>query len=160
MVAGTDDVPKVYCHERAFVVLVNFFLIERALKKHNTMSYEWLEMQREAERHQSIEQYLRNNLVQDVYGSPGQVGSSPSHALRTARVASLERVDMYAPPVTAPLTTGDKVRITFTDLDFNKNGVIDVSEFARGCETVKLPLVDPSPSDLFQKAKGSAVCIF
>eukprot|EP00754_Rhynchopus_humris_P037980 Rhum_TRINITY_DN20682_c0_g1::Rhum_TRINITY_DN20682_c0_g1_i1::g.171797::m.171797 len=116
------------------------------------MSYEWLEMQREAERHAAIEQYLRKNLVQDVYGSPNALGS-PSHALLNTAPPASVGVHGYAPPTMAPLTVGDKVRMTFTDLDYNRNGVIDISEFQRGIEQCKLEWSEPTATDLYNKAK-------
>eukprot|EP01059_Diplonema_ambulator_P013995 TRINITY_DN24785_c0_g2_i1.p1 TRINITY_DN24785_c0_g2~~TRINITY_DN24785_c0_g2_i1.p1 ORF type:complete len:475 (+),score=198.17 TRINITY_DN24785_c0_g2_i1:49-1473(+) len=134
------------------------------------MNYEWLEMQREAERHQAIEQYLRRNLAQDVYGSssPRQGGSpyagSPYAGSgaggSVARSPYAGNYDMVQTPASAnvthmPLTQADKVRMTFTDLDYNHNGVVELDEFIRGCTEMKLGLSEPTINDLFNKARGN-----
>eukprot|EP01064_Diplonema_japonicum_P001174 TRINITY_DN10755_c1_g2_i1.p1 TRINITY_DN10755_c1_g2~~TRINITY_DN10755_c1_g2_i1.p1 ORF type:complete len:471 (+),score=158.03 TRINITY_DN10755_c1_g2_i1:60-1472(+) len=126
------------------------------------MSYEWLEMQREAERHNKIEEYLRQNLAQDVYGSPHGSPYSSRHPAGSPyagppAVATPTMHAMHASvvPHMVPLTQADKVRLTFTDLDYNSNGVVDSDEFIRGCAECKLEFSDPTAADLFAKAKGS-----
>ncbi|KAJ9467376.1 hypothetical protein DIPPA_08450 [Diplonema papillatum] len=136
------------------------------------MSYEWLEMQREAERHQAIEQYLRKQLAGDVYGgsphrgigiggSPGTLPmGSPQPNMHLAGAGGgyaggqmMGQFMQGGMGAAVPLGPGDKVRATFQDLDYNKNGVVDIEEFKRGMEECRLDFTDPTSTDLFNKAK-------
>ena len=112
------------------------------------MSCEWLEMQREAERHAAIEQYLRSKLA------TGHTDPSMYSPTSTQMMLAREDPSYRIPSSTLmPLTQADKIRMTFQDLDANKDGVVDPEEFSKGVRTCKLDFTEDTLDNLFKKAK-------